>query len=59
MIFKPGLYRHKNGWIVNVLENGQALLSPDAPLSARLSDLFDRENWEPVKDVPRETAEVN
>lgn len=49
-MFKPGVYEHESGWALYVGEDGVPFLSPKAPLSARLSDIFDLSKWRLVQD---------
>lgn len=48
MPFKDGLYKHADGFYVEV-KNGLTLVSPGAPMSIRLSDLFDSTKWTEYK----------
>lgn len=48
MPFKDGIYQHESGFAVMV-SNGVVMLSPNHPLSIRLSELFDTSKWKEVK----------
>lgn len=48
-MFEKGLYRHEEGFTVLVTEDGKIMLSPNHPLSMRLSDLFNTEKWTRVE----------
>lgn len=48
MPFKDGIYHHESGFTVMV-NNGVVMLSPNHPLSIRLSELFDTSKWKEVK----------
>lgn len=48
MPFKDGKYKHSSGFTIIVM-NGEIMLSPDHPVSVRLSDLFNSSKWEEVK----------
>lgn len=48
MPFKAGTYKHEEGFIIMVTEDGAIMLSPNHPLSLRLSDLFDTTKWEKI-----------
>ena len=48
MPFKDGVYQHETGFTVMVM-NGAVMLSPNHPLSMRLSELFDMKKWKEVK----------
>ncbi len=48
MPFKDGIYQHESGFTVMV-NNGVVMLSPNHPLSIRLSELFDTSKWKGVK----------
>ena len=45
MPFKTGTYKHEEGFTVMVTEDGVIMLSPNHPLSLRLSVLFDTTKW--------------
>ena len=47
MPFKDGTYQHETGFIVMV-KDGAVMLSPNHPLSMRLSELFDSKKWNEV-----------
>lgn len=47
MPFKDGTYKHENGFTVMV-KDSVVMLSPDHPLSLRLSELFDSKKWTKV-----------
>jgi hypothetical protein len=49
MPFKDGKYLHKRGFTL-IIHNGIIMLSPNHPLSLRLSELFDSSMWEEVID---------
>ena len=44
MPFKDGIYQHESGFVVMV-KDGAIMLSPNHPLSMRLSELFDVKKW--------------
>ena len=48
-MFEKGLYIHEEGFTVLVTEDGNIMLSPDHPLSMRLSELFNAEKWTRVE----------
>lgn len=48
-MFKKGLYKHEEGFTVLVTEDGKIMLSPDHPLSMRLSEIFNTEKWARVE----------
>lgn len=48
MPFKDGTYQHTSGFTVMV-QNGAVMLSPNHPMSMRLSELFDTTKWKEVK----------
>ena len=48
MLFNNGTYQHENGFIIFVID-GKVMLSPDHPLSMRLSDVFDTNKWTKIK----------
>lgn len=48
-MFEKGLYRHEEGFTVLVTEDGKIMLSPDHPLSIRLSEIFNTEKWTRVE----------
>lgn len=48
-MFEKGLYKHEEGFTVLVTEDGKIMLSPNHPLSMRLSDLFNTEKWTRVE----------
>lgn len=45
MPFKAGTYKHEEGFTIMVTEDGVIMLSPNHPLSLRLSVLFDTTKW--------------
>lgn len=47
MPFKAGTYKHEEGFIM-VTEDDVIMLSPNHPLSLRLSVLFDATKWEKI-----------
>lgn len=47
MPFKDGTYQHETGFIIMV-KDSTVMLSPDHPLSLRLSELFDSKKWKKV-----------
>lgn len=49
-MFKDGTYKHKSGFVI-VVTNGEIMLSPNHPLSMRLSELFNVDSWERVGDT--------
>ena len=44
MPFNDGVYKHETGFTIMVLD-GNIMLSPNHPLSMRLSELFDVTKW--------------
>lgn len=48
MPFKTGVYKHEDGFTVMVTDDGTIMLSPNHPLSLRLSELFDATKWSKV-----------
>ena len=44
MLFKAGTYKHEEGFTIMVTD-GTIMLSPNHPLSLRLSVLFDTTKW--------------
>ena len=48
-MFEKGLYKHEEGFTVLVTEDGKIMLSPDHPLSIRLSEIFNAEKWTRVE----------
>lgn len=48
MPFKTGTYKHESGFTLMVTENGVIMLSPNHPLSLRLSELFNSDKWEKI-----------
>lgn len=47
MPFKDGTYQHESGFAV-MIKDGVIMLSPNHPLSMRLSELFDAKKWSKV-----------
>lgn len=45
MLFNAGVYKHEDGFTIMVTETGDIMLSPNHPLSLRLSVLFDTTKW--------------
>ena len=45
MPFTVGTYKHEEGFTIMVTEEGVIMLSPNHPLSMRLSALFDTTKW--------------
>lgn len=45
MPFKSGTYEHESGFTIMVTEEGTIMVSPNHPLSLRLSELFDTSKW--------------
>lgn len=45
MLFKAGTYKHEEGFTIMVTDDGTIMLSPNHPLSLRLSVLFDTTKW--------------
>lgn len=45
MLFTKGTYKHEEGFTIMVTEDGTIMLSPNHPLSMRLSELFDTTKW--------------
>lgn len=48
-MFKTGVYKHEEGFTVMVTESGEIMLSPNHPLSLRLSELFDTSKWTKIE----------
>ncbi len=48
MPFTAGTYKHADGFTIMVTEDGRIMLSPNHPLSLRLSELFDTSKWEKI-----------
>ena len=48
MLFKAGTYKHEEGFTIMVTEDGTIMLSPNHPLSLRLSLLFDTTKWKKI-----------
>ena len=49
MLFNNGMYRHESGFLVSV-NNDIVMLTPDAPMSMRIEDIFDSKKWEQVTE---------
>lgn len=47
MPFKDGTYKHESGFIITII-SGTVMISPNHPLSLRLSELFDSTKWKEV-----------
>ena len=47
MPFKDGTYQHESGFVVMVKDD-EVMLSPNHPLSMRLSELLDSKKWSEV-----------
>lgn len=54
MPFKDGTYKHEDGFVIMV-QNGTVMISPNHPLSIRISDVFDTEKWEDYYATEGET----
>ena len=48
MPFKDGIYQHESGFTIMV-NNGMVMLSPNHPLTVRLSELFGTSKWKEVE----------
>lgn len=48
MPFKDGTYEHESGFTIMVI-GGKIMLSPNHPLSLRLSEMFDNTKWKEVR----------
>lgn len=48
MPFKAGTYKHESGFTLMVTEDGVLMLSPNHPLSLKLSELFNADKWEKI-----------
>lgn len=48
MPFKEGTYKHESGFTIYVDSNGTIMVSPNHPLSIRISELFDVTKWEQI-----------
>ena len=47
--FKEGTYRHtERGFVIQVSDAGIVMITPEHPLSMRLSEFFDVTKWEAV-----------
>ena len=49
MIFRYGTFEHVSGFRVKIDSSG-VYISPDAPLSMRISEMFDTKNWKMVEE---------
>lgn len=49
MPFNKGTYKHEEGFTIMVLDDGTIMLSPNHPLSLRLSILFDKLKWTKIE----------
>jgi len=49
MLFTVGTYKHESGFTIMVDENGAVMLSPNHPLSLRLSEIFDTSKWTKIE----------
>lgn len=47
MPFKNGKYKHENGFTI-IVSNNEVLVSPNHPLTLRISELFDASKWKEV-----------
>ena len=47
MPFKDGTYEHESGFTIMVID-GKIMLSPNHPLSLKLSEMFDTTKWKEV-----------
>lgn len=47
MPFKDGTYKHECGFIITIV-SGTVMITPNHPLSLRLSELFDTTKWKEV-----------
>jgi len=45
MLFNPGTYKHESGFTIMVSNTGDVMLSPDHPMSMRLSELLNPTKW--------------
>lgn len=50
MLFVYGTYEHTNGFRVKIDSTG-VYISPDAPLSMRISEFLDMSNWKLVNET--------
>lgn len=48
MPFNKGTYKHESGFVIMVTDDGTIMLSPNHPLSMRLSELFDTTKWNKI-----------
>lgn len=49
MLFNVGVYKHDTGFSIIVTDDNQIMLTPNAPLALRLSEIFDTEKWTKIK----------
>jgi len=49
MLFTEGTYKHESGFTIMVDESGEVMLSPNHPLSLRLSEIFDTSKWTKIE----------
>lgn len=47
-MFEKGTYKHESGFTVMVTDEGEIMLSPNHPLSLRLSEIFDSKKWKKI-----------
>ncbi len=48
MPYNKGVYKHESGFTIMVTDDGTIMLSPNHPLSMRLSELFDTTKWNKI-----------
>lgn len=49
MLFNNGMYKHESGFMV-LVNSDIVMLTPDAPMSMRIEDIFDSRKWEQVTE---------
>lgn len=59
MPFKAGTYKHEEGFTIMVTEDGIIMLSPNHPLSLRLSVLFDTTKWTKISQKGEQHGSKN
>lgn len=53
MLFVYGTYEHVSGFRVKIDSTG-VYVSPDAPLSMRISEMLNANNWKRIEDNEKE-----
>ena len=59
MPFKAGTYKHEEGFTIMVKEDGTIMLSPNHPLSLRLSLLLDTTKWTKISQKGEQHGSKN